>query len=128
MPRKREVAEIKEWLQEEFHTSVTYSPSLPLPTPKNQDRDLVNVKEKFNTLSANTSFAVNLISVFLPVAQFMSGVMSINMPSVLQGFNHLSPLRYAIRNLAPYSVSHIFFTCCENRPLLNEECPIQMGK
>lgn len=58
----------------------------------------------------------------------MSGVMSINMPSFLQGVNYLSPLRYAIRNLAPYSLSHLTFTCSEAQRLPNGGCPITTGK
>ena len=58
----------------------------------------------------------------------MSGVMSINMPSFLMGVNYLSPLRYAIRNLAPYSLSHIFFTCSATQKLPDGSCPIENGK
>lgn len=83
---------------------------------------------KFNTLFQHTGFAVNLTSVFLSIAQFMSGVMSINMPSFLQGVNYLSPLRYAIRNLAPYSLRGITFTCTESQRLPNGECVISTGE
>lgn len=82
----------------------------------------------FNTLFAHTGFAVNFVSVFLSVAQFMAGVMSINMPAFLQGVNYLSPLRYAIRNLAPYSLRHIVFTCSDAQRLPNGQCPITTGK
>jgi len=82
----------------------------------------------FNTLFAHTGFAVNLTSVFLSVAQFMSGVLSINMPQFLQGVNFLSPIRYAIRNLAPYSLRHITFTCNEQQRLPNGQCTITSGK
>ncbi len=58
----------------------------------------------------------------------MSGVMSINMPAFLKGVNYLSPLRYAIRNLAPYSLSSIVFTCADNQRLPNGQCPIETGK
>ncbi len=58
----------------------------------------------------------------------MSGVMSINMPSFLQGVNYLSPLRYAIRNLAPYSLHAIHFTCNDSQRLPSGECPIESGK
>jgi hypothetical protein len=84
--------------------------------------------EQFNTLFSHTGFAVNLTSVFLSVAQFMSGVLSINMPHFLQGVNFLSPIRYAIRNLAPYSLRHIIFTCSAEQRLPNGECTITTGK
>ena len=57
----------------------------------------------------------------------MSGVLSINMPSFLQGVNYLSPIRYAIRNLAPYTLRGIVFTCNEATKLPNGECPITTG-
>ncbi|CZT10387.1 related to A.gambiae ATP-binding-cassette protein [Rhynchosporium agropyri] len=82
----------------------------------------------FNTLFPHTGFAISLTSVFLSISQFMSGVMSINMPSFLQGVNYLSPLRYAIRNLAPYSLSGIHFTCDDYQRLPNGPCPIENGE
>jgi hypothetical protein len=58
----------------------------------------------------------------------MSGVMSINMPAFLKGVNYLSPLRYAVRNLAPYALSHMIFTCSQEQRLPNGKCPIENGK
>ncbi|KAH8819749.1 ABC transporter-like protein [Xylogone sp. PMI_703] len=81
----------------------------------------------FNTLFAHTGFAVNLTSVFLSVAQFMSGIMSISMPGFLKGVNYLSPIRYAIRNLAPYSLRSIHFTCNSEQRLPDGSCPINNG-
>ena len=57
----------------------------------------------------------------------MSGIMSINMPSFLKGVNYLSPLRYAIRNLAPYSLRGLTFTCDATQRLPNGECTISTG-
>ena len=71
---------------------------------------------------------MNLTSVFLSVAQFMSGIMSIDMPRFLQGVNYLSPIRYAIRNLAPYSLRSITFTCNDTQKLPNGECIISTGQ
>ncbi|ESZ90351.1 ABC transporter [Sclerotinia borealis F-4128] len=81
----------------------------------------------FNTLFSHTGFAVNLTSVFLSIAQFMSGILSINMPAFLQGVNYLSPIRYAIRNLAPYTLRSIEFTCTDAQRLPNGNCPISTG-
>ncbi|RFU34068.1 hypothetical protein B7463_g2324, partial [Scytalidium lignicola] len=81
----------------------------------------------FNTLFAHTGFAVNLTSVFLSVAQFMSGVMSISMPGFLKGVNYLSPIRYAIRNLVPYSIRNIQFTCNSEQRLPDGSCTINNG-
>lgn len=54
---------------------------------------------------------MNIVSIFLSLAQTMSGVLSIHMPGFLSAMNYLSPIRYAIRNLAPYSLRDIEFTC-----------------
>lgn len=58
----------------------------------------------------------------------MSGVLSINMPGFLQGANYLSPIRYTIRNLAPYSLRDITFTCNDTQKLPNGECIISTGQ
>ncbi|CAL3969714.1 unnamed protein product [Diplocarpon coronariae] len=82
----------------------------------------------FNTLFPHTGFAISLTNVFLSISQFMSGVMSIDMPSFLQGVNYLSPLRYAIRNLAPYSLHGLSFTCHAPQRLPDGHCPIETGE
>ncbi|KAF7876360.1 hypothetical protein EAF04_001453 [Stromatinia cepivora] len=81
----------------------------------------------FNTLFSHTGFAVNLTSVFLSIAQVMSGIFSINMPGFLQGVNYLSPIRYMIRNLAPYTLRSIKFTCTDSQRMPNGDCPISTG-
>jgi hypothetical protein len=94
---------------------------------EDEKEQLANFKQ-FNTLFSHTGFAVNLTSVFLSIAQIMSGVMSINMPAFLRAFNYLSPLRYATRNLAPYSLANILFTCSDSQRLPDGQCPITTGK
>lgn len=69
-----------------------------------------------------------MTSVFLSVAQFMSGVISIGMPGFLQALNYLSPIRYNVRNLAPYSLRGITFTCNDSQKLPNGECIISTGE
>jgi hypothetical protein len=58
----------------------------------------------------------------------MSGILSINMPVFLTGVNYLSPIRYIIRNLAPYSLRDITFTCNDSQRLPNGECTISTGQ
>lgn len=82
----------------------------------------------FNTLFAHTGFAVNFVSVFLSIAQMMSGIMSINMPAFLRGVNYISPLRYAVRSLAPFSLRGMKFTCTDAQRLPGGECPITTGE
>ncbi|KAF4536112.1 ABC transporter-like protein [Lasiodiplodia theobromae] len=82
----------------------------------------------FNTVFSHTGFAVNITSVFLSVAQIMAGIMSINMPVFLQDMNYLSPIKYVIANLAPYSLNGVKFTCTEGQRLANGRCPIETGE
>ncbi|MCJ1398732.1 hypothetical protein MMC11_001933 [Xylographa trunciseda] len=82
----------------------------------------------FNTLFNHTGFAVNLTSVVLSVATLMAGVISLNISSFLQAFNHLSPSKWAIGNLAPYSLDGITFTCTDAQKLPSGACPITTGQ
>jgi ABC-type multidrug transport system ATPase subunit len=82
----------------------------------------------FNTLFTHTGFSINCMSVFLSIAQIMGGVISLNIPSFLQAFNHLSPIKYAIGNMAPYTLRSQRFTCEEWQKLPSGQCPITTGK
>ncbi|KAJ4347215.1 uncharacterized protein N0V89_011154 [Didymosphaeria variabile] len=81
----------------------------------------------FNTLFTHTGFSVNCMSVFLSVAQIMGGVMSLNIPSFLQAFNHLSPIKWAMGNMAPYTLRGVKFSC-EEYQKINGRCPITTGE
>ena len=81
-----------------------------------------------NTVFTHTVFAINVTSVFLSVATMMSGVMSLQMPSFPQAFNYLSPIKYSLGNLAPYSFRGVVFTCEEYQRLPNGRCPIETGE
>ncbi|KAF2640204.1 ABC transporter-like protein [Massarina eburnea CBS 473.64] len=81
----------------------------------------------FNTLFTHTGFSVNCMSVLLSLAQIMGGVISLNVPSFLQAFNHLSPIKYAVGNMAPYTLRGIQFTCEDNQKI-NGRCPIATGE
>ncbi|KAI4226498.1 MAG: hypothetical protein L6R40_008288 [Gallowayella cf. fulva] len=67
----------------------------------------------FNTLFAHTGFAVNVTSVILSLATIMGGVMSLHIPAFLQAWNHLSPVKWSLGNLAPYTLRGVHFTCPE---------------
>jgi len=82
----------------------------------------------FNTLFRHTGFSVNVTSTVLCIAVFMSGIMSIDIPAPLEAFNYLSPLKYAARCLAPYSLDGVTFTCTPSQRLPNGNCPIETGK
>jgi hypothetical protein len=81
----------------------------------------------FNTLFNHSDFAVNLTSAVISISTLMAGVVSLNVPAFLQAFNHLSPLKWAIGNLAPYSMQGLTFTCDASQ-LVNGSCPVQTGE
>ncbi|KAF1983495.1 P-loop containing nucleoside triphosphate hydrolase protein, partial [Aulographum hederae CBS 113979] len=82
----------------------------------------------FNTLFSHTGFAVNLTSVFLSLAQIMSGIMSISMPSFLRAMNYLSPAKFVVGNVAPYALRGQVFSCDPAQMLPNGRCPLQTGE
>ncbi|KAM3551354.1 hypothetical protein MY1884_007764 [Beauveria asiatica] len=82
----------------------------------------------FNTLFAHTGFAVNVMGVFLSVANGMAGVLSINMPKAFDAINYLSPIRYATRAMAPYAMRGVEFHCTPAQALPDGSCPITSGE
>ena len=82
----------------------------------------------FNTLFDHTGFAVNVAFVVLSVANIMGGVISLNIPAFLQAFNHLSPIKWGIGNLAPYTLRGIIFSCTEAQKLPSGQCPVPTGE
>jgi hypothetical protein len=82
----------------------------------------------FNTLFTHTGFAVSVTSVFLSVSLQLAGILSLHIPPVLQAFNHLSPGKWAVANLAPYSLHGVDFSCRDDQRLPGGNCPIQTGE
>ena len=82
----------------------------------------------FNTLFANhAGFAINVTGVLLAVAQTMQGILSIDMPAVLEGANWLSPVRYIPKTVGPPSLRGVEFTCRDDQQI-GGQCPIQSGE
>ncbi|KAG5973396.1 hypothetical protein E4U58_005221 [Claviceps cyperi] len=81
----------------------------------------------FNTLIGHTGFAVNIMGILLSVANSIAGVLSIDMPGLFKAMNYLSPIRYAIRAMAPYSLRGVRFTCTDVQRLPDGHCPIETG-
>ena len=54
--------------------------------------------------------------------------MSLNIPAFLQAFNHLSPVKWSIGNLAPYTLAGVTFSCTEVQRLPNGQCPVTDGE
>lgn len=82
----------------------------------------------FCTLFSHVGFAVNVTSILLSISTILGGVMSLNVNEVLQGINHLSPIKYSIANLAPYSMHDQHFDCTPSQRLADGHCPIQTGE
>ncbi|KAJ5294077.1 hypothetical protein N7508_008898 [Penicillium antarcticum] len=82
----------------------------------------------FCTLFSHVGFAVNITSVLLSISTILGGVMSLNVNDVLQGINHLSPIKYAIANLAPFSLEGQVFTCEDSQRLVSGGCPVDSGE
>ena len=82
----------------------------------------------FNTLFNHTGFAVNVTSTILSIAVVMAGVISVHVPVFLEAWNHLSPLKWSVGNLAPYTLRDINFTCTDSQRLSNGDCPISTGE
>lgn len=82
----------------------------------------------FCTLFSHVGFAVNVTSILLSISTILGGVMSLNVNDVLQGINHLSPIKYSIANLAPYSLRHQHFSCTPSQQLADGSCPITSGQ
>ncbi|PGH21586.1 hypothetical protein AJ80_03146 [Polytolypa hystricis UAMH7299] len=82
----------------------------------------------FCTLFSHVGFSVNITSILLSIANVLGGVMSLNIPAVLQALNHLSPIKYSVANLAPYAMKGQLFTCSDSQRLPDGSCPIQTGE
>ena len=93
---------------------------------------LVNTSESlgimFNTLFNHSGFSVNVTSLFLTVAQVMSGIISIDIPAFLEAFNKLNPVHWAIGPMAVYIFRDQNFTCEDFQQLPDGQCPVQSGE
>ncbi|KAL2887560.1 hypothetical protein HOO65_050681 [Ceratocystis lukuohia] len=82
----------------------------------------------FNTLFNHTGFAMTLTSVVLSLANSMAGVLSTDMPAFLDAMNYLSPVRYATRIVAAYSLRGVKFTCDDTQRRPDGRCQIATGE
>jgi ABC-2 type transporter len=76
---------------------------------------------------SHVGFSLNVTSVLLTISTVMAGIMSLNIPGVLQALNYLSPLKYQVANMAAYSMHGRKFTCKLSQKV-NGECPISTGE
>lgn len=82
----------------------------------------------FNTFFDHSGFAVSATSVILSLALMMAGVLSTDLPAFLQAFNHLSPAKWSLGNLAVYTLRGQSFTCTPAQQLAGGACPIATGE
>lgn len=82
----------------------------------------------FCTLFSHVGFSVNVTSVMLSISTVLGGILSLNVPAVLQALNHLSPIKYSVSNLAPYAMRGQVFTCTLDQRLPSGQCPIETGE
>ena len=82
----------------------------------------------FCTLFDHVGFSVQITSVLLSISIVMSGIMSLNIPDVLQAINYLSPIKYSVSNMAPYTMDGKTFTCSDAQRLPNGHCPLETGQ
>lgn len=82
----------------------------------------------FCTLFDHVGFSVQITSVLLSISIVMSGIMSLDVPDVLQGINYLSPIKYSVSNMAPYTMTGQTFTCSDAQRLPDGHCPLETGK
>lgn len=82
----------------------------------------------FNTITSHTGAAISATCALLGIFTVLGGVISLNIPSVLRAFNHISPPRYAIGAILNYSMRDLNFTCTDAQRGPNGSCPIQTGE
>ncbi|KAK0450317.1 P-loop containing nucleoside triphosphate hydrolase protein [Desarmillaria tabescens] len=83
----------------------------------------------FNTIfHKNAGLALNVANVILCVMMFMAGLMSADMPALLQDIDKVSPLGYVIRNIMPLAFGGQEFTCDDDQRLSDGSCAISVGE
>jgi len=73
-------------------------------------------------------FSVTVTSVILSAFCGMVGLISINMPAVLQVVNHISIMKFAAEFAAINEFTGLSFTCTDAQRLSDGSCPITTGE
>ena len=82
----------------------------------------------FNIFLPHTGFAVSATGIVLSIANAMGGILSIDMPIFLRAVNYISPIRYALRVVATYSLRGVHFTCAQDQTRPDGKCYIETGE
>ncbi|KAK5221351.1 hypothetical protein LTR72_006911 [Exophiala xenobiotica] len=80
------------------------------------------------TFISHAGLAVSLCCILISISVHLTGIIAITIPGFLGGLNYISPLKWLIGNLAPYSLRGVTFTCTEAQRLPNGRCPIETGQ
>jgi len=73
-------------------------------------------------------FSVTVTSIVLSAFSGMTGLISLNMPAVLQGINHISIMKYACEFASINEFTGLTFTCTEAQQLADGSCPYTTGE
>lgn len=76
---------------------------------------------------SHVGFSVQVMSIILSVANILGGIMSLNIPSFLQAWNYLSPVKYQVANMAAYGLRGETFTCSDAQRV-SGVCPLGTGE
>jgi ABC-2 type transporter len=102
---------------------------------------LLTALNSFCVLSCGESIGIMFCTLFNPhigfsfyiaytvmsIASIMAGIMALNVPSFLQAFNHLNPMKYYVGNMATYAMRGQKFTCRPSQEV-NGQCPLGTGE
>ncbi|KJZ71138.1 hypothetical protein HIM_09492 [Hirsutella minnesotensis 3608] len=80
------------------------------------------------TRSFRSEAAISATGLALSIANAMGGVLSIDIPAFFRAVNYLSPIRYALRIVAAFSLRGVHFTCAEGKPGTDGRCHIGTGE
>ncbi|KAB8277491.1 P-loop containing nucleoside triphosphate hydrolase protein [Aspergillus minisclerotigenes] len=78
----------------------------------------------FDHISLAVSFTASLLAMFT----VLGGVMSLDPPKVLQWFNYISPVKYAVTSISVLTMRDLAFTCAEEQRDVNGKCLIETGE
>lgn len=76
---------------------------------------------------SHVGFSVQVMSIILSVANILGGIMSLNIPSFLEAWNYLSPIKYQVANMAAYGLRDETFTCSDAQKV-DGRCPLGTGE
>lgn len=80
------------------------------------------------TFISHAGLAVSLCCILISISVHLTGIIAITIPGFLGGLNYISPLKWLIGNLTPYSLHGVTFTCTEAQRSPNGRCPIETAQ